>query len=232
MKPLKRIFLIHLIIVGLLFSTQLWAQYSFSPSKVIDKYQNFNRLSYDSIHIANNTADTLHLRWELIQYDTVGGSYFDFCSSGVCFIGFPGSGSFPDIVPYGYGYSGAHFWTGNVAVTCTAKIWVYPDGNFAAGDTLTYILHATDPNGIENSEETDNTISVFLNSATGKIVVNFNSNILKEYHLRCYNISGEEVFATTSTKSCLEISTNGFAKGIYFFHIATGNKNFIKKFVY
>jgi hypothetical protein len=153
------------------------AQYSFSPSTKLVIDQSYNTLTYDSIHIGNQSADTLHLNWSLIAYDSSGGTYLDFCASGECFLGFPLSGIFSPIAPGDFGWAGAHFWTGNVPATSTAKIWLYPQGDPAAGDTLTFILHTQHGSGMSDVSLIDDAMNVYPNPSSGLINLSFAATI-------------------------------------------------------
>ncbi|MFZ4398419.1 MAG: T9SS type A sorting domain-containing protein [Bacteroidales bacterium] len=220
-----------LLVIALLFTSISKAQFTFSPSTTIVNYQILNELSYDSIHIANNSADTLKMKWELLEYDTVGGSYFDFCSTGNCWLAIPASGSFPPIKPGGFGYAGVHLWTGNVVADCSARIWVYKEGNYTAGDTLTYILHAIKGNGIENNNESDNSITVYPNPVSDKVIISLSFNLSEEASLTINNILGEIIFSKTGLTTFTEISLDNISEGLYFLNVISKNKKYVRKIV-
>ena len=221
--------LCFLFVFACLYTSESKAQYSFSPSTTIVKYQYRNSLSYDSIHIANNSTDTLRLHWKLILNDTMGGSYFDFCSSGNCWLGMPATGSFPAIIPGGFGYAGAHFWTANLAVTSTAKIFVYKEGFPTIGDTLTYILHTVNGSGIETKDEAENLISVYPNPASDRIIISRRNTSMGEMKASFSNINGAVIFTTSSLKALTEIPLDNIAEGIYFITVNIGNQKSVKK---
>lgn len=228
----SRTFTIYFLLVfTLLYTSNSKAQYSFSPSKTLIKNQSFNSLSYDSIHIANNSSDTLFLNWELLQYDTLGGSYIEFCSSGNCWLGIPATGSFPAIEPGGFGWAGVHFWTASLTVTCTAKIYIYKEHSLTNGDTLTYILNALHGNGIEKNDQLKNSITVYPNPASDKVSILFENNKAEEIPVSLYNILGEIVYSTSCNKSFIEIPLESISKGIYFIKISSGNGDYVKKIV-
>lgn len=212
-----------------LFPDKSSAQYTFTPSKTLVNYQLRNSLDYDSIHIANNSSDTLFLKWQLLLYDTTGGSYFDFCASGECYLGFPATGSFEKIKPGGFAWAGVHLWTGSNLVTSTAKIWVYKDGFYSDGDTLTYILHTVNNNTIADNKDRENSILVYPNPASDRIFVRFENNKTEEITIFLYNILGELVFKTITNNSNIEIPIDQINKGICFLKIKSGNKEYIKK---
>jgi hypothetical protein len=231
MNKNKTIIPYFLLLVALLIANISKAQYSFSPSTTIVKYQKLNELSYDSIHIANNSTDTLNLKWELLEYDTVGGSYFDFCSTGNCWLAIPSSGSFPPIKPGGFGYAGVHIWTGNIVADCKARIWVYKEGNYTVGDTLTYILHAINGTGIKDYSESDDSFTVYPNPVSDKVIISSTFNKPEEVKLIICNILGEVIFSKTGLTALSEISLDNFAEGLYFLNIISNNKKYVNKIV-
>jgi hypothetical protein len=207
------------------------SQYSYSPSTTLMRNQNYNLVKYDSIHIANNSGAMLSLKWKLIQYDTAGGTYIDFCSSGNCWLGFPDTGSFAPIYPGGFGWAGVHLWTGNSNGNSTAKIWVYKEGFPLTGDTLTFILYAMHGSGIENNNNEKHSVNVFPNPTTDKITIRIKGNISQEAQLSLYNTIGELISTTYTFKNAIEIPLNNVNNGIYFLNIRTGNSNIVKKII-
>jgi hypothetical protein len=231
MNKSKTFIIYFLLTVTLLYASDSKAQYTLSPSATLVRYQIRNSLSYDSIHIANNSSDTLKLKWALIQYDTLGGSYFDFCSSGNCWLGFPASGSFPPIQPGGFGWAGLHYWSGNIPVSCAARIWLYKEGFFNTGDTLTYILHTISGNGIENIVEKEDPFTVYPNPATDRLYIRSACDMHEEISVSICNIMGEVVYSANYISSFTGISLENLSKGIYFLKINSANKKYVKKIV-
>jgi hypothetical protein len=222
--------IIIIMLIGCVAANVSKAQYSFSPSKTLIKNQTFNNLTYDSIHIANNSSDTLHLSWQKIQFDSIGGTYVDFCASGECYLGIPVSGSFPPIKPGGFGYAGVHLWTGSQPSNCIARIWVYKAGDIAHGDTLTYILHAIPGSGTEIIKDNELTFSLYPNPASEKIYIQTNINNGKDIKISIYNILGEVIYSNSASNTSFNIPLDNISKGIYFLQLESGNKTLVKKF--
>lgn len=227
----KNFFNCLLLVIAFLFASNVNAQYVLTPSKTLTKYQNFNELTYDSIHIANTSPDTLYMQWQLIQYDTTGGSYLDFCSSGNCWLWVPATGSFPPIAPGKFGWAGVHYWTGNVTATCTTKIWLYKQGSFANGDTITYILHAVNNNSVDENVEVDNLFEVYPNPASDKITIKIANNSFLQKKISLYNIIGEVVYTSILKNTYTDIPLNELGEGMYFLNILSENKTYTKKIV-
>jgi hypothetical protein len=207
------------------------AQYSFSPSTQLVINQSYSTLSYDSIHIANLSADTLHLNWNLIAYDSSGGTYLDFCASGECYLGFPLSGNFPPIVPGGFGWAGVHFWTGSAPATSTAKIWVYPQGNSANGDTLTYILHAQHGSGIDDISPDDDAMKIYPNPSPGLINLNFAETAI-DTRVDVLNTCGQLILSKDiSNQIQATLDLTKLPKAMYFIKMQSGGMMMVRKVI-
>lgn len=207
----------------LVFLTVVNAQYSFSPSTILMKNQALNTMTYDSIHISSSSPDTLNLNWELISYDTTAGSYFDFCSSGNCWIGVPDSGSFPPIEPGGFGWAGMHFWTGNVAVTCSTKIRIYEQGNPGISDTIIFVLNAG-TNGIYNNPILNKTVFIYPNPSSDKISISTPQNDL--FTIYIYNSFGQKLKEITNSSP---VSLKELAAGTYFILLKDKDGNYFTR---
>lgn len=227
----------HFVLIALAFISyefldggRIQAQHLLTPSNTLNKYQEFNTLTYDSIHIRNNSQDTLFLSWELLQYDSANLSYIDFCSSGNCWLGVPQTGSFPPIPPASFGWAGVHFWTGDIEATASARIWLYKSDSSAIGDTLSYYLHAVSANGFEPNLNQQIGLKIYPNPCINKVFVSSEANaILNNVYL--INCLGETVFSQSYTTSSTEIWLDKLPKGVYFIGIRSGESSFCKKII-
>ena len=227
----KNIIIFFLFAIAFLSANILKAQYTISPSDTLEVYQELNTHSYDKILINNNTSDTLHINWRTTQYDTLCGTYFDFCASGFCLLGFPATGSFPPIPPGSFGFAGSHLWTGNTPVTSVAGVHISVAGSSAAGDSLTFILHAINTAGIENKQMPANHFTVYPNPVIDKVIIKTIDNKSNQTKYSLYNLLGELIYTTISKSSLTEIPLNNVNNGIYLLHIESGNKKNITKIV-
>jgi len=215
----------------LLFLPDMLAQYSFSPTTTLIKNQVLNTMTYDSIHIANNSGSALILDWELISLDTNSNCFFDFCAAGNCYIGIPDTGSFPDIAPGQFGWIGMHFFTGNVPITSTAKVRVFEQGGSSKGDTLTFIINAAATNGINNHTAADNSVSVYPNPVSDVLRIHASSGILLNSHVSLYCVSGKELINIFIQSDFIDLDISSLAKGVYFLNINTKQGITVKKVV-
>lgn len=228
MNNFKKTIILSIICITFTFASNSMAQFSFSPSTSISVSLPRNSLKYDSIHIANLSSDTLLMCWNLIQYDSIGGTYIDFCSSGDCWLGVPDTGNFPPILPGSFGWAGVHLWTGNqLGNNCIVKIFVYQKFHPENGDTLTYFLQTSNTNFIEDLSE--NQFSIFPNPVSDKVFIKAENNITENYKINLLDISGKIVMTLNSNLSLTEMLLHNLENGIYFLNIYTNRSNFARK---
>jgi len=174
----------------------------------------------------------LNLKWELLQYDTLAGSYFDFCASGICWLGFPDTGSFPEITAGRSGWAGVHFWTGNIPVTCTAKIRIYNENTPEFGDTLTYILHNETVNKIEKQVDLKNVISIYPNPTKDNLNINFKQiNYLHDATILIYDITGKLMLQQSVQQQHYQYDIRKFPNGLYIVRIECYENNIVQMFM-
>ena len=229
MNILKKIIIFFVISIAGIIANKSTAQFSFSPSNVLSVSLPRNSLKYDSIHISNLSNDTLLMSWNLIQYDSTGGTYIDFCSSGDCWLGVPATGNFPPIIPNGFGWAGVHFWTGNQQGNCIVKIFVYQKNHPENGDTLSYLLQTSNNNFIDDKAE--NQFSIYPNPASEKLFIRFENNITGLYKYEFSDINGKTLMTFSSNSALNEIPLQNFENGIYFLKIVSNSNYFTRKII-
>lgn len=213
----------------IVYANTSMAQFSFSPSTTLSVSLPRNSLKYDSIHIANLSSDTLLMSWNLLQYDTTGGTYIDFCSSGDCWLGVPVTGNFPPILPNAFGWAGVHLWTGDQQGNCTVKIFVYQKNQPENGDTLTYLLQISGSNAIDITPEDQ--FSIYPNPASDKLIIKAVSNHTEAYTIRLYDISGKIIMSLSADSELTELPLHHIEKGVYFLNMITRNSNSFSKII-
>lgn len=229
MNILKKIIIFFVISIAVINANKSTAQFSFSPSNVLSVSLPRNSLKYDSIHISNLSNDTLLMSWNLIQYDSTGGTYIDFCSSGDCWLGVPATGNFPPIIPNGFGWAGVHFWTGNQQGNCTVKIFVYQKNHPENGDTLSYLLQTSNNNFID--DKTENQFSIYPNPVFEKLFIKNENDIAGLYKYELMDFNGKTLMNFNSDIAVNEIPIHNIENGIYFLKISTGSNYFTRKII-
>ncbi len=230
MNTYRKIILFCFICFAAIFANESMAQFSFSPSNLLSVSLPRNSLKYDSIHISNNSNDTLLLSWNLLQYDSIGGTYIDFCSSGDCWLGVPAIGNFSPILPGSFGWAGVHFWTGNqLGSNCTVKIFVYQKFHPENGDTLTYFLQTSNTSIIEDFSE--NQFSIYPNPVSDKLFINYETNDTEIFTINIMDLSGKILKSVKSDLALTEIPLQNIENGIYFLNIRTKHNSIARKII-
>ncbi len=224
---MKRI--LQVMFFASLLSIQSFAQYAISPNDTLERTLPFYSLTYDSIHLANTSGGKLNLGWKLVTYDTLNGTYFDFCASGNCWLGVPDSGSFPMIDPGDFGWAGFHFWVGSSTATARTRIYVYDKDNLSSsGDTLTIILNAVSGNGVNNIS-LENQIFVGPNPTKG--IIEISSKSIPINAVEVFNLVGERVYYSKLDFNNAILNLTALNDGIYFTTFHSGNSIITKKII-
>jgi len=205
--------------------------YAFSPGKTFIVNQGLNDLWYGGIEWTNNSAQTLVLHWQKIKVDTMGGSYFDMCASGNCYLGIPDSGSYNvyPTLPGQIGWLKMHFWSGSVPAICVAKIYVYEASFPNSGDTLTFILNVNQANGISQNDS-DEKFDVYPNPANENLIIDFtNNNFEQPIELSIINSLGQSVYLKKfNSFSKNNIDVSALANGVYIIQLMNDKKEFLQ----
>ena len=97
-------------------------------------------------------------------------------------------------------------------------------GNYAGG--LSY--YATSLTGVETAHSENNSVSVYPNPASDKVVVEFKNRTAKEHTIQIFDVPGKLITSVTSNQYKEIIKVNTLSKGIYFVKI-TGDENSVTK---
>lgn len=188
-----------------------------------------NELQYDGIEFTNNKAYPLILNWTKLLDDTIPGSRFDMCANAECYIGVPDTGSnwvYP-VLPTKIGFFKMHYWSGDSSGASTMKIYVYEDAFPNDGDTLTYFLNISCPNGIGNSNQGIDNLSIYPNPSKGNVSISLKEATNASLTLR--NSLGQ-ILLSNKYMLTNRIDLNlDVPKGIYFLQVEANGEIITKK---
>lgn len=204
--------------------------YTFTPGTTFTINMGFNDLQYDGIEWTNNSNQTIIFHWQKIEEDTTGGSYFDMCASGNCYIGIPDTGSF-NVYPTLAGQIGwlkFHFWSGNIPGISKVKMYIYETSAPSNGDTLLYILNVNqNANGIaQNNLNPD--LTVYPNPANEKLFIDItNRNSDETLYAFIINSIGQTIYSEELNHLQNNISLTTLSEGIYILQLTNKRKEII-----
>jgi len=96
-------------------------------------------------------------------------------------------------------------------------------GNYAGGLAF---FNSTNVNGVGIEEFLkDEQVAVYPNPAFEKITIALKDNSYSEMQIKCFDVLGHEVFATTSFNKVIQMDVSAFSKGIYFIQLKSKDSN-------
>lgn len=161
--------------------------YVITPADTLIGTAPFDQISIHDIWQTNVSADTIILKWTLIDNGVLATWDYSLCELGTCFPGIPDSGTMDPVPPGEQGFLGLNINPYQVTGTGTARIYVYDAAYPNDGDTLTWIISAgtvgiaaavqdfrISPNPVQRMLhiETGSEASCTITNMNGDIVIN------------------------------------------------------------
>ena len=143
--------------------------YSLSPSAVLEDTAAFNTLGIYDIYQVNTSMNTIQLKWDIISVNIPVGWDYSICQYGTCFPGIPNGGTMDSVISGDMGFLGLNINPYFINGTAVVKAFVYENGFFSQGDTLTWIIHAMTTSVNEISK--NRFFNLFPNPATNEIKI-------------------------------------------------------------
>jgi hypothetical protein len=194
--------------------------YSVTPGTTLEDTAGFNTLSIYDIYQVNISQSTIQLKWNLISINIPQGWDYSICELGTCYPGIPNGGTMDSVVPGDMGFLGLNINPFFIQGTAVVKVFVYENGYYSQGDTLTWIIHALTTS--YNEFKFDDEIKLYPNP-TAEIL-----NILlpyKEFAWTIFDFSGKKIRNGFSMKENEVISVSDLKEGRYFILITAQAHN-------
>ena len=227
MKKLNSIFYI------LFFVSAIQAQvtYTLSPTNTVNLTLPLNQSTGSKIYQVNTGSSKILLKWERVFVNLPVGWTYTSCDNSFCYGGIPvGPNAMDSVSIGGQGFVGVDIDPANISGVGIVKIYVYQDGYYSQGDTLTWNISTT---AVGINEYTDSDlISVYPNPAIDIVHMLFK----KEYNeskVRIIDLMGCKVMEEEITGLINAIDVSKLTAGKYFLIIENKeqliNKRFIKQ---
>jgi len=212
-------------------ATSMYAQtYTISPSHIVSTNVPFNNLSIIDIFQVNTGSNPIVLKYERLDSNMVAGWDLSLCDYGHCIPGLPMSGTMDTVPVGGQGFLGLNIDPYSISGSGWVKYFVYQDGFYANGDTLTWYVTA----GLNSINESvvNLSYSFFPNPASDALFIKLNKH---ETSLKIivFNAIGQQVFSSDLNELENKIDVSAFSNGGYFIQLMNENKEIIQveKFV-
>ena len=205
----------------MLFSSS--PNYTLNPGNSINDVAPYNVLSIYDIYQNNISNNKIKLIWQLISQSIPTGWDFSLCDYATCYPGLPSSGAMDSIDIGSMGFIGLNIDPYSIPGTAVVKIFVYEDGYFSLGDTLTWTINAVAAGISENEKQVD------LNLFPNPVVKEMNVSVPAvkngdSFNYKIFDGEGKLVSEGELDKEISVLSVDKFKSGIYYYVLLSGTK--------
>jgi hypothetical protein len=194
--------------------------YVIEPARTVQVTPVLDAMSIVDIFQVNTSNKTIILKWKLVSKDLNPGWDYSLCDYVTCYAGLPDSGTMTPVDSGVKGFLGLNLNPRQVYGTGSVKMYVYEEGFFEKGDTLTWEILM--PTGIHETKKS-NILSLYPNPAADKVTVR-----LAEYNnnssIRIIDILGNTVAQRAVSSELTTLDVGHLSNGYYFIQCKQGNE--------
>lgn len=208
---------------------------------IVHKGTSFINLRFD---VTNTGSSDLNLKVELVEAIQSSGVRIDMCFNNTCVLGTPENGNLRPIPSSETGFLRMHVNPEDTNSWAIVKYFLYEDGFYESGDTLTFLINdsTSSTKGIsipDYSNEDDNAINelahldgitIFPNPCSGYLNLSM-AFFVKDAILELYNQVGERVLLKELNVQKTQLNLSHFSPGVYFTKITSENKRTVKRII-
>lgn len=203
--------------------------YTLSPTNTVNLTLPLNQSTGSKIYQVNTGSSKILLKWERVFVNLPVGWTYTSCDNSFCYGGVPVGPNVMDSVSVGgQGFVGVDIDPANISGVGIVKIYVYQDGYYSQGDTLTWNISTT---AVGINEYTDSDlISMYTNPANDVVNILFK----KEYNsstVRIIDFMGRKIMEEEITELFNTIDVSRLSKGNYFLIIENKEHLISKRFI-
>ena len=202
----------------------LFRSYSLTPGTILEDTAQFNTLSIYDIYQNNTSNNAIQLKWQLISTSIPAGWDYSLCEYGTCYPGIPNGGTMDSVVVGSMGFLGLNINPFFIPGTAVVKVFVYENGFFSLGDTLTWIIHAL-PTSI-NEFSSDFKLNCFPVPANEFLSVELSTaKKLNRFSYSIYSTQGNLMQSEINIESTF-INIQSLSEGRYFLLLFADGRRF------
>jgi hypothetical protein len=161
-----------LVMVAVVMQAQV--SYSVSPSHTVAFTALFDQLNGSTIYQLNTGSKKILLKWERLSVNLPAGWTGSICDNVSCFGDIPAGSIMDSVAPAEKGFLILDIDPGTVKGAGVVKMYVYQDGYYNMGDTLTWNITSSSV-GIDDLSTT-NAIIVYPNPAKDRIQIDLQNS--------------------------------------------------------
>jgi hypothetical protein len=196
--------------------------YSLTPAASLNDVAVYNALSIYDIYQVNTSSSAITLKWELVSKNIPSAWDFSLCDLGTCFPGIPASGTMDPVAVSDQGFLGLNINPYSTSGTAVVKIFVYENGFYSQGDTLTWTISSVASSIGENKNNIE--LKLFPNPSTDKITLSASSIQNEKLNYVIYSNSGQLIASGKFENGTTTIAVENFFAGNYYCYVFADNK--------
>lgn len=148
--------------------------YTLSPTDTVNLTLPLNQSTGSKIYQVNTGSSKILLKWERVFVNLPVGWTYTSCDNSFCYGGVPlGPNTMDSVSIGGQGFVGVDIDPANISGVGIVKIYVYQDGYYSQGDTLTWNISTTAV-GVEEISESSG-ISIYPNPTSDLLHIDFDA---------------------------------------------------------
>jgi hypothetical protein len=214
------------LFVAILLALNGFAQTFDIPLHVNEDTYPVTNYPSDYIHIYNNTGSSIDLSYELVENTFPDNNWSaTICTHEVCLPSIPQQGSFSSMANGSSGFLNLHSsFDGNTG-TGIVSYRIYETSNPSNSDTVTFVIHAVSPNGIEDNNGVAD-VQIFPNPTSD--VLNIQGvDISKDLTAVLTDLNGKLVLQQNLISSNSNIWVADLPKAIYTLELKNGSRSLL-----
>jgi len=216
---MKTLLSISLFFISLMGVAQ---HYTVSPSRSVNMTAAFDELTISDIYMLNTSDKDIQLKWKLISNDLFPGWDFSLCDYTTCYTGLPAEGTMTPVPPGEKGFLGLNVCPYQIVGTGVVKMYVYEEGFFDKGDTLTWYVNST-ASGITKSTNAVN-ISLYPNPAKEIVSIQVDAKEISSATIQVVDLIGKEWINTALSQTVTKLDVSNLPNGYYLVQYKYGSE--------
>lgn len=164
-----------LFILFFVSAIQAQVTYTLSPTNTVNLTLPLNQSTGSKIYQVNTGNSKILLKWERVFVNLPLGWTYTSCDNSFCYGGVPvGPNTMDSVSVGGQGFVGVDIDPANISGVGIVKIYVYQDGYYSQGDTLTWNISTTAV-GVEEISESSG-INIYPNPTSDFLHIDLDAN--------------------------------------------------------
>ena len=222
-----------LIYIGIILFTSsiinAQVSYSVSPANTVNVIAPFSQETVSDVYQSNIGNSKIVLKWERVLVNVPVGWTVSICDFGACYGSIPSMSTMDSIPVGGQGLLGLNVDPGTIVGSGVVKVYLYQDGYYTNGDTITWNITSS-PVGIDEISLA-NGILVYPNPATNYLNINFKNTGFETSSAYVVDALGRRVINIVLAEQNNSLDISKLNAGAYSLIIENGSKQLYKRII-